>query len=87
MENPALPHVNAVRIDEHERRITENANMVRSIHALSGNVNALTEEMKEMRRDVAEIKGKGGKRYETIVSQLLTALAALFAGWIFSKFS
>ena len=86
----AQPHVNAAKIEALGHRVDNIEELTKSIHKMSANVQLLAQKqdgtdarVSRIGADVAEIKAKGGKRWEAVVSQLINlAVAAIAAGVI-----
>ena len=85
---------------EHERRLTEvesrsKSNMKRlddveqrqsNLEVLADREERLENDVGEIKSDVKEIKGKPGKRWEALVSDIIKIVVAAVCGFFLAKF-
>lgn len=69
------------------RRIDEQQRLTETVHSLAMSVNEQTTELRHMRgrqdemaRDLEDLRGKGGKRWDTIVTALITTVVGALGG-------
>ena len=70
------------RIDDVERKQDDLADLVSSVKVLADREARVEEDVVEIKTDVKELKEKPTKRYETVVTAILTGLATGIAGYI-----
>lgn len=70
------------RIDDVERKQDDLAELVSSVKVLADREARVEEDVVEIKTDVKELKEKPTKRYETVVTALLTGLGTGIVGYL-----
>lgn len=73
---------NAHRIDDLERWRDDQSELVRSVAVMAEKQTRIEEDVGEMKKDVKSILDKPAKRWESVVTKILTALAGAFVAWL-----
>ncbi|MBQ8249067.1 MAG: hypothetical protein IJY93_04195 [Clostridia bacterium] len=76
---------NVHRLDEIERRVGVLESQSATVAVLAERMKNVETNVEEIKGDVKSIKGKPGKRWESLVSQIITLLVAAIAGFILAK--
>ena len=76
---------NAHRLDEVEKKLADNDEMLASIARLDQRQKDMDTDVKEIKADVKALAGKPAKRWENIVDKALTAIVAALVGYIVFK--
>lgn len=77
---------NSHRLDEMEKRQDNLDELVGTVKVLADREQRVEGDVKEIKDDVKAIKEKPAKRWESVVSQIITILIAAIAGFILAKF-
>lgn len=84
-ETEARSKSNTKRIDEIEKKQNDIAELVGSVKVLADREVRVEEDVKEIKEDVKEMKAKPGKRWESVVSHIICAVAGIIVAYIFVK--
>ena len=76
---------NTHRIDELEKRQDNLDDLVGTVKVLADREKRVEGDVKEIKDDVKSIKDKPAKRWETVVTQIITILVAAIVGFILAK--
>ncbi len=76
---------NAHRLDEVEKKLTDNEKMLASIARLDQRQKDMDTDVKEIKADVKVLAGKPAKRWETVVEKTLMAIVAGIVGYVLIK--
>lgn len=76
---------NTKRLDEHDKKINELADVHIALTKMDDKVNTIDSDVKEVKADLKEIKDKPAKRIDTIVTCIITAIIAGVIGFLFAK--
>lgn len=77
---------NSHRLDGHDKKIEEiEKTQTQILLDLNGNIKLLTVEMAGVKKDVQELKDKPVKRYETVVTVMITAVVSGLVGYVVSR--
>lgn len=76
---------NQHRLDEVERRQDNLDDLVSTVKVLALREENVEKDVKEIKADVKEINGKPAKRWETLVSLLISGVVGAVLGFIISK--
>lgn len=76
---------NAHRIDEVEKRQDNLDELVGTVKALAVKEERVESDVKEIKNDVKTLTGKSGQRWDNLVSQIISILAAAIIGFIIAK--
>lgn len=77
---------NTKRLDEVEQRQSNLEVLASSVKVLADREERLENDVGEIKSDVKEIKGKPGKRWELLVTELIKIAIAAVCGYFFAKF-
>jgi hypothetical protein len=77
---------NAHRIDEVERRQDNLDELVGTVKALAVREENVESDVKEIKSDVKSLTGKPGQKWDNLVSQIISVLAAAVIGFLLAKF-
>lgn len=77
---------NSHRLDEAEKRLNDQEKLVATVQILADKEARVEADVKEIKSDVKSLTEKPGKRWESVVSQVITILVAAIAGFILAKF-
>lgn len=72
------------RIDDIEKKQDDLADLVSSVKVLADREARVEEDVSEIKTDVKELKEKPSKRYETIITAILTAVCGGVVGYLLS---
>lgn len=75
---------NTHRLDKLEQRQDALDKLVTSVEVLATRQETVEGDVKEIKEDVKGLAARPGKRWDSIVSTLLAALAGAFAAWLIS---
>lgn len=73
---------NAHRLDEVEKKLADNDEMLASIARLDQRQKDMDTDVKEIKADVKALAGKPAKRWETIVDKVLMAAVTALVGYV-----
>lgn len=73
------------RLDEVEKRQTNLEELTSTVKVLAVREEAVENDVKEIKSDVKTLTGKPGKRWESLVTQIITLVAAAIIGFILAK--
>lgn len=76
---------NTKRLDDMERRQDNLEGMQNSLNLLSDREKRVEEDVKEIKTDVKELTNKPAKRWDSLVSQIITLLVAAVVGFLLAK--
>jgi len=76
---------NTHRLDEMEKRQDDLDELVSTVKVLAVREEAVESDVKEIKRDVKELTGKPGKRWDSLVSQIITLVVAAVVGFLLAK--
>lgn len=76
---------NTHRIDTLEKKQDNLDKLVGAVEILADREKRVEGDVKEIKDDVKSIKDKPGKRWESLVTQLITIVVAAVAGFILAK--
>ena len=76
---------NAHRLDEMEKRQDDLDELVSTVKVLAVREEAVESDVKEIKSDVKELTGKSGKRWDSLVSQIITLVVAAVVGFLLAK--
>lgn len=76
---------NSHRIDEIEKRQDKLDDLVGTVKVLAEQEKRVEGDVKEIKDDVKSIKDKPAKRWESVVTQVISILVAAIAGFILAK--
>ena len=72
------------RIDDVEEKQNNLAELVSTVKVLADREARVEDDVNVIKTDVKELKEKPSKRYETVVTAILTAIAGGFVGYLIS---
>ena len=81
-ETESRSKANTHRIDDLERWRDDQSELVRSVAVMAEKQTRIEEDVGEMKKDVKSILDKPAKRWESVVTKILTALAGAFVAWL-----
>ena len=73
---------NTHRLDELERWQHDQHQLISSVAVMAEKQTRIEEDVGEMKKDVKSILDKPAKRWESVVTKILTALAGAFVAWL-----
>lgn len=73
---------NAHRLDEVEKKLADNDEMLASIARLDQRQKDMDTDVKEIKADVKALAGKPAKRWEAVVEKALMATVAALVGYV-----
>ena len=76
---------NARRLDDLEKRQDNLDALVSTVEVLAVREAVVESDVKEIKSDVKELTGKSGKRWDTLVSQVITLVVAAVVGFLLAK--
>lgn len=76
---------NKHRIDEVEKRQNDLDKIATSVAVLAEREKNVEENVEEIKGDVKSLTGKPAKRWENLVSQVITILVAAVAGYVLAR--
>ena len=76
---------NAHRLDDVEKKLTDNEKMLASIARLDQRQKDMDTDVKEIKADVKALAGKPAKRWEAIVEKALMAAVTAIVGYVLIK--
>lgn len=76
---------NSHRLDDMEKRQDNLDELVSTVKVLAVREERVEGDVQEIKTDVKDLKNKPAKRWETLVSQIITIVVAALAGYVLSK--
>lgn len=76
---------NARRLDEMEKRQDDLDELVSTVKVLAIREENVESDVKEIKSDVKELTGKSGKRWDNLVNQIITVIAAAVLGFFLAR--
>lgn len=76
---------NAHRLEEVERKQDDLTELVGTVKVLATREEQVESDVKEIKNDVKTLTSKPGKKWESLVSQIITLLVAAVVGFILAK--
>lgn len=76
---------NAHRLDEVEKKQSDLSELVGTVKVLATKQEGVENDVKEIKSDVKTLTSKPGKRWEGLISQLITLAVAAVVGFILAK--
>ena len=76
---------NSHRLDEVEKKLTDNEKMLASIARLDQRQKDMDTDVKEIKADVKVLAGKPAKRWEAVVEKALMAVVTAIVGYVLIK--
>ena len=76
---------NTKRLDDVEQRQTALEMLASSVKVISDREERLESDVSEIKTDVKEIKGKPGKRWESMIDKIILTIAAALVGVVLAK--
>lgn len=76
---------NRHRLDEVEHRMEENDKLVTAVCGLQKDMEHTKSDVGEIKKDVKELTGKSGKRWDAIVEKLVWAVLAAIVAFALAK--
>lgn len=76
---------NVHRLDEIEQRVASLESQSATVAVLAERMKNVETNVEEIKGDVKSLKGRSGKRWDSLVNQLITAAVAAIAGFILAK--
>ncbi len=77
---------NTKRLDEMEKRQDNLDDLVGTVKVLALREENVEKDVKEIKDDVKDIKDKPAKRWESVITQLISIAVAAVAGYFLAKF-
>lgn len=76
---------NTKRIDEMEKRQDDLDDLVTTVKVLATREENVESDVKEIKKDVKDLTGRSGKRWDDLVDKIVWALAAAAIGFILAQ--
>lgn len=76
---------NTHRLDEMERRQNDLDELVGTVKVLAVREETVEKDVKEIKTDVKNLTGKSGQRWDNLVNQIITIIAAAVVGFLLAK--
>ena len=77
---------NAHRLDEVEKKQNDLSELVGTVKVLAAREEQVETDVKEIKNDVKTLTNKPGKRWDTLVTDIIKLLVAGVVGFVFAKF-
>ncbi len=84
-ENEDRSKSNTHRLDEHDKKIDELSDMYIALTKVDNKVTNVEKDVSSIKSDIKEMKDKPVKRYEQIVSLVITRYSNSYTGFFISK--
>lgn len=84
-EVEARSRSNTKRIDEVEKRQDDLDDLVTTVKVLATREENVESDVKEIKKDVKDLTGRSGKRWDDLVDKIVWALAAAAIGFILAQ--
>jgi hypothetical protein len=79
-----MTHVEA-RVDELEKRQDNLDDLIGTVKVLADREERVEDDVKEIKADVKELANKPAKRWDNLVSQIITLVVAAIVGFLLAK--
>ena len=76
---------NTKRLDEVEKRQDNLDDLVGTVKVLADREERIESDVKEIKTDLKEVTSKPAKRWDSLVSQIISLLVAAVVGFLFAK--
>ena len=76
---------NAHRLDEVEKKQNDLSDLVGTVKVLATREEQVETDVKEIKNDVKILTSKPAKRWESLISQVITIVVAAIAGFVLAK--
>ena len=76
---------NTKRLDEVEKRQDDLDDLVTTVKVLATREENVESDVKEIKRDVKDMAGKSGKRWDELIDKIILAIASAFIGFIVAQ--
>lgn len=76
---------NKRRLDDLEKRQDNLDDLVSTVKVLAVREENVESDVKEIKKDVKELSGKSGKRWDSLVSQVITLVVAAVVGFLIAR--
>lgn len=76
---------NKARIERHEEKISKLSDVYIALTKVTDKVDNVEKDISEVKSDIKEIKEKPAKKWESVVSQIISILVATIAGYFLAK--
>jgi predicted nucleic acid-binding Zn-ribbon protein len=76
---------NAHRLEEVEKKQDDLSELVGTVKVLATREEAVESDVKEMKSDVKTLLSKPGKRWESLITQVITLVVAAVVGFVLAK--
>lgn len=76
---------NTHRLDEMERRQNDLDELVGTVKVLAVREETVEKDVKEIKSDVKNLSGKSGQRWDNLINQIITIVAAAVVGFVLAK--
>lgn len=84
IETEARSKSNTHRIDEHDKKIDELSDMYIALTKVDNKVSNVEKDVSSIKSDIKEIKDKPAKRWEQIISLIITRYRNRYTGFFIS---
>lgn len=86
IETEARAKSNTNRLDEHDQQIKELSNVYVALTKVDNKVENVNTKVDTIEKDVKDIKEKPAKKWDSLISTLITCIATAIAGYFLAKF-
>lgn len=76
---------NAHRLDDVEKKQNDLSELVGTVKVLATKQEGVEKDVKEIKNDVKNLTSKPGKKWESLISQIVTLVVAAVVGFILAK--
>lgn len=77
---------NSHRLDNVEQKQSEFGDLVSSIKELAVREQTVENDVKEIKTDVKNLTGKSGKRWDSVIDRIITAIATALVAYFLARF-